>query len=62
MWNFVQVSVGSSTHKARYRIEAGKLVMEWRGGRVSEWCGILRPEVVASSRLRRLVSQNALAA
>ena len=62
MWNSVQVSVGSSIHKARYRIEAGKLVMEWRGGRVSEWCGILRPEVVASSRLRRLVSQNALAA
>ena len=62
MWNLVQVSVGSSTHKARYRLEAGRLVMEWRGGRITEWCGMLRPEVVATSRLRQLVSRNAVAA
>jgi hypothetical protein len=62
MWSFVQISVGSSTHKARYRLEAGKLVMEWSGGRITEWCGMLRPEVVATSRLRQLVSRSAMAA
>lgn len=62
MWNPIQISLGSSTHKARYRVESGKLVLEWRGGRVSEWCGILRPDVVAASRLRQLVTRSAMAA
>ena len=34
--------------RARYRVEAGRLQLEWRGGRASEWCGMLKPELVAA--------------
>lgn len=62
MWETIQVSVGPATHRGRYRMEGRRLVLEWRGGRAFEWCGILRPDVVASSRLRQLVSGRAVAA
>lgn len=62
MWESIQVSVGSTVHRGRYRLEGRRLVLEWRGGRVNEWCGMLRPEVVAASRLRQLVAGHAFAA
>ena len=62
MWESIQVSKGSAVHRGRYRLEGRRLVLEWRGGRVTEWCGMLRPEVVAASRLRQLVSGHAFAA
>ncbi|MBU1376986.1 MAG: hypothetical protein KKE02_19140 [Alphaproteobacteria bacterium] len=58
----VEVSVGSTTHRGRYRLEGRQLVLEWRGGRIVDWCGSLRPEVVASLRLKQLVKRTPLAA
>lgn len=57
MWQFVEVSVGPQTHRGRYRMEGKRLVLEWRGGRSEEWCGIVRPDVVAAQRLKQLVSR-----
>ena len=57
MWEFIEVSVGQARHRGRYRLEGKQVVLEWRGGREEEWCGMLRPEVVAAQRLRRLISQ-----
>ena len=57
MWQLVEVSVGRATHRGRYRVEGRKLVLEWRGGRVSEWCGLLKPEIVAAQSLRRLAGE-----
>ena len=62
MWQFIEVSVGMTTHRGRYRTEGKRLVLEWRGGRAIEWCGMLRPEVVAISRLRQLVNTRPIAA
>ncbi len=59
MWESIQVIVGTSTYRGRYRLEGRLLVLEWRGGRTTEWCGILKPEVVAQTRLRQLVSRQA---
>ena len=56
MWNSVQVSVGPATHRGRYRMEGDQLVLEWRHGRVAERCGLLKPEFVAASVLKQLVS------
>ena len=56
MWEQVQVSVGPGVVRGRYRMEGDQLVLEWRGGRVAERCGLVKPEVVALSRLRQLVS------
>jgi hypothetical protein len=53
MWNTVQVSMGSALVRGRYRVEGDMLVLEWRGGRLAERCGILKPELVATQRLRR---------
>lgn len=57
MWQFVEVLVGAQTHRGRYRVEGKRLVLEWRGGRTVEWCGMIRPEVVATQRLRQLVGR-----
>lgn len=62
MWQVVEVSVGAKTHRGRYRTEGKQLTLEWRGGREVEWCGILRPDVVAATRLRLLVTYSPLAA
>ena len=62
MWQMVEVSMGPTTHRGRYRLEGRQLVLEWRGGRIVDWCGSLRPEVVASLRLKQLVKRTALAA
>ncbi|HEX5264753.1 MAG TPA: hypothetical protein VFW13_14575 [Phenylobacterium sp.] len=56
MWNSVQVSVGPAVHRGRYRMEGDQLVLEWRNGRVAERCGLLKPEYVAASVLKQLVS------
>jgi hypothetical protein len=56
MWNSVQVPVGPGVVRGRYRMEGDQLVLEWRGGRTAERCGLVKPEVVALSRLRQLVS------
>jgi hypothetical protein len=53
-WAPVEVSVGSDTHRGRYRLEDQKVVLEWRDGRVSEPCGLVRPDVLAAYRLRLL--------
>ena len=42
--------------------EGKRLTLEWRGGREVEWCGLLRPDVVAATRLRLLVTHARLAA
>jgi len=57
MWQVIEVTVGSRTHRGRYRMEGKRLVLEWRGGRTLEWCGMIRPEVVATQRLKQLVTQ-----
>jgi len=62
MWQMIEVSVGQATHRARFRLEGRRLVLEWRGGRATDWCGALRPEVVAALRLRQLVGRAPLAA
>lgn len=59
MWNSVQVAVGPTTHRGRYRLDGDMLVVEWRGGRHSERCGFLKPEFVATSYLRQQVSMAA---
>ena len=62
MWQSVEVVVGLSTHRGRFRVEGRRLVLEWRGGRTFEWCGILKPELVAANRLKQLASRPPLAA
>lgn len=61
MWESIQVAVGPRTHRGRYRLEGRRVVLEWRGGRIVEWCGMLRPEVVAESKLKQLVASAAYA-
>ena len=62
MWTSVQVSMGPSIVRGRYRVEGDMLVLEWRGGRHAERYGMLKPEVVALQRLRREAQQHPLAA
>ena len=62
MWNTVQVPGGQGMVRGRYRTEGDMLVLEWRGGREIERCGLLRPDFVALCRLRQLVSEQARAA
>lgn len=62
MWETVQVSVGAATHRGRFRVEHGQLVLEWRGGRKFESCGMLKPEVVAAIALKKLATRMPLAA
>jgi hypothetical protein len=62
MWQPIEVEVGAERLRGRYRLEAGRLVLEWRGGRSFAWCGHVRPELVAASCLRRLGSTPPLAA
>ena len=62
MWNSVQVSMGSSTVRGRYRVEGDMLVLEWRGGRHAERYGMVKPEVIAVQALRREVTQHRAAA
>ncbi len=54
MWQSVEVLVASGPVRGRYRMEGDQLVLEWRGGRNAERCGLLKPEFVASARLRQL--------
>jgi hypothetical protein len=56
MWQEVEVLVATGTVRGRYRMEGDQLVLEWRGGRSAERCGLLKPEFVAVSRLRQLAS------
>ena len=62
MWESIEVSVGAETHRGRFRVEGGRLLLEWRGGRTSEWLGMLKPEIVAAMRLKRLATRRSLAA
>jgi hypothetical protein len=62
MWNTVQVSMGSATVRGRYRVEGDMLVLEWRGGRLAERYGVLKPEIVAMQRLRREAQDHPIAA
>lgn len=62
MWNTVQISMGPATVRGRYRVEGDLLVLEWRGGRLAERYGVLKPEVVATQRLRREATQHPIAA
>ena len=62
MWKSVQVSMGSATVRGRYRVEGDMLVLEWRGGRLAERCGMVKPEVVAMQRLRREAEEHPVAA
>ena len=56
MWRMVEVSVGAGLVRGRYRVEGDQLVLEWRGGRSAGTCGLLKPEFVATARLRQLAS------
>jgi hypothetical protein len=62
MWEQVQVPAATGVVRGRYRMEGDQLVLEWRGGRVAESCGLLKPEFVATARLRQLVSDRPIAA
>jgi len=62
MWNFVEVSVGQTTVRGRYRLEGEVVVLEWRGGRHAERCGLVKPDVVAMSRLKHLAADRQIAA
>ena len=62
MWTSVQVSMGPSIVRGRYRVEGDMLVLEWRGGRHAERCGMVKPEVVAMQRLRREAEEHPVAA
>jgi len=62
MWEIIQVAIGPTVHRGRFRLEAGRLVLEWRGGRVSEWCGIMKPELMASLLLKQLAGRMPVAA
>jgi hypothetical protein len=57
MWTSVEVSVAAGVVRGRYRVEGDQLVLEWRGGRTAERCGLLKPEFVATARLRQLVGE-----
>ena len=57
MWREVQVSVPAGVVRGRYRMEGDQLVLEWRGGRSAERCGLLKPEFVATARLRQLAGE-----
>jgi hypothetical protein len=37
-------------------------VLEWRGGRLAERCGMVKPEVVALQSLRREAQEHPVAA
>ncbi|MFL5297847.1 MAG: hypothetical protein ACJ798_15840 [Phenylobacterium sp.] len=58
MWRDVLAPVEAGFVRGRYRIEGEQLVLEWRGGRTAERCGLLKPEFVATARLRQLVSES----
>lgn len=62
MWQLVQVSVGSGTYRGRFRVEGRNLILEWSGGRTSEWLGNLKPELVATMLLKKLVARMPAAA
>jgi hypothetical protein len=62
MWEQVQAPTPTGMVRGRYRMEGDQLVLEWRGGRVAERCGLLKPEVVAIARLRQLASETPIAA
>jgi hypothetical protein len=57
MWQSVEVLVASGAVRGRYRMEGDQLVLEWRGGRSAERCGLLKPEFVASTMLRQLAGE-----
>ena len=57
MWQAVEVSVSAGVVRGRYRMEGDQLVLEWRGGRSAERCGLLKPQFVATARLRQLASE-----
>ena len=57
MWQSVEVSVGPGVVRGRYRVEGDQLVVEWRGGRSAEGFGLLKPEFVATARLRQLAGE-----
>lgn len=52
----MEITVGEDRHHARFRMEGEEVVLEWRDGRVSEPCGMVRADVLAAYRLRLLVS------
>lgn len=55
-WNPVEIAVGEDMHRGRFRMEGEEVVLEWREGRVSEPCGLVRADVLARYRLRLLVA------
>ena len=62
MWEVVEVALGPSTYRGRFRVEGGRLVLEWGGGRVTEWLGMLKPDIVATMLLKKLATWMAAAA
>jgi hypothetical protein len=62
MWNSVEVAVGQAVHRGRYRVEGGMVVLEWRGGREVERCGLLRPDFVALNRFKQVLREGVRAA
>ena len=62
MWMSVEVSVGPQIVRGRCRVEGDVVVLEWRGGRLAEPYGLMRPEVIAAQRLRREAAAHPMAA
>ena len=61
MWNLIEVSAGAAVHRGRYRMEGDQVVLEWRGGQLAERCGLMKPEFVATARLKQLIAQRPIA-
>ena len=57
MWETIQISVGQATYRARFKMQGPQLILEWAGGRVADYCGHLKPELVAAMRLKKLVTR-----
>lgn len=62
MWESIEVPVGAATYRGRFRVEGRQLILEWAGGRTSEWLGVLKPELAAAMLLKKLAARRAVAA
>jgi hypothetical protein len=55
MWMPVQIAVGQTVHRGRFRAVGHSVELEWSGGRCVEKFGVLKPELVAEHCLRRQI-------
>lgn len=58
-WGPVEAECAGESHRGRFRLRDGWVVLEWRGGRLQGTCGLLRPDVVATLMLRAAAADEA---